>query len=81
MAKLTDAERTLYRQRLVKAEKAYDEILTGKAVKRFVDQNGETVEYATANISKLADYIESLKQLLDCGRARAMRSRPLRFLF
>lgn len=81
MAKLTDAERTLYRQRLVKAEKAYDDLMTGKAVKKFVDQNGESVEYSAANAKGLERYIESLKQLLDCGRARARQPRPLGFLF
>lgn len=79
--KLSDAEKVIYRQRLVKAEKAYDDLMTGKAVKKFVDQNGESVEYTMAKANDLADYIESLKQLLDCGRARARQPRPLGFLF
>lgn len=81
MAALTDAEKTVYRERLRKAEIAYDALMTGKSVKRFVDQNGETVEYTAANADRLASYIESLKQLLDCNRARARAPRPLRFLF
>lgn len=81
MTKLTEAERTLYRQRLIKAEKAYDDLMTGKAVKKFVDQNGESVEYSQANSTKLSAYIEELKQLLDCGRKRRMQPRPLGFLF
>jgi hypothetical protein len=81
MTKLTEAERTLYRQRLIKAEKAYDDLMTGKSVKKFVDQNGESVEYTQANSTKLSDYIEELKQLLDCKRKRAMQTRPLRFVF
>lgn len=81
MAALTDAEKTVYRERLRKAEIAYDALMTGKSVKRFVDQNGETVEYTSANADRLAAYIESLKQLLDCNRARARALRPLRFFF
>ncbi len=81
MTKLSEAEKAVYRQRLVKAEKAYDELMTGKAVKKFVDQNGESVEYSQANATKLSDYIEELKQLLDPRRARSRQPRPLGFVF
>lgn len=81
MAKLSDAEKTLFRQRLVKAEKAYDDLMTGKSVKKFVDQNGESVEYNVANAAKLSDYIDELKALLDPKLARARQPRPLGFLF
>jgi hypothetical protein len=49
-------------QRLENAETAYDELLTGRAVRRFVDQNGEQVEYTSANRSALAAYIADLKR-------------------
>lgn len=78
---LTDAERALARQRLTKAEIAYDLIMTGKAVKRFVDQNGETVEYSAANITKLEAYIQSLKDLLNPMAALCRRPRAIGFIF
>lgn len=78
---LSEAEKVIIRQRLTKAEKAYDELMTGKAVKKFVDQNGEQVEYTPANATRLSDYIEELKQLLDPRRAKARQPRPLGFLF
>lgn len=78
---LTEEERVLYQTRLTKAETAYDELMTGKAVKRFVDQNGETVEYTSANATALASYIESLKQLLNPCLARYMRPRAIGFIF
>lgn len=46
---------------LDEAEAAYHALLTGTAVSRFRDQNGETVEYAQANRAQLATYIEWLK--------------------
>lgn len=81
MPGLSDAERLVYQTRLTKAEIAYDELITGKAVKRFVDQNGETVEYSATNLSNLASYIESLKQLLNPALARYSRPRAIGFIF
>lgn len=78
---LTDAERVIYQARLDKAEIAYDELMTGKAVKRFVDQNGETVEYTAANVGNLARYITSLRELLNPALARCNRPRAFGFLF
>lgn len=78
---LTDAERVLYQTRLTKAEAAYDAILTGKSVKRFVDQNGETVEYNQTNIAALKSYIQSLKDLLNPMAAMCRRPRAIGFIF
>jgi hypothetical protein len=78
---MTEAERILIRTRLTKAETAYDELLTGKAVKRFVDQNGETVEYTVANAEKLEDYIQSLKDCLNPIAAAFRRPRAIGFTF
>lgn len=58
---------------LDEAEAAYHALLTGKAVTRFRDQNGETVEYSQANRAQLAAYIERLKLQLGTGQA----SRPM----
>jgi hypothetical protein len=49
---------------LDEAEAAYHRLLTGQAVTRFRDQNGETVEYQQANRAQLATYIEWLKAQL-----------------
>lgn len=55
-------------QHLDEAEAAYHALLTGKAVTRFRDQNGETVEYTQASRVQLALYIESLKRLLSTSQ-------------
>jgi hypothetical protein len=49
---------------LDEAEAAYHALLTGKAVTRFRDQNGESVEYTQASRGQLAIYIEALKRQL-----------------
>lgn len=48
-------------QRLTEAEAAYHDLLTGKAVVEFRDQNGEVVRYGQARKGDLAAYIERLK--------------------
>ena len=74
MAALTTA------QKLAEARQAYHEIMTGQAVSRFVDQNGESVSYSKVNIAGLAAYIAALEaELANPGR-RAYRG-PLRFTF
>ena len=47
---------------LTEATNAYHDLMTGKAVRVFVDQNGERVEYQTANASKLLLYISDLER-------------------
>jgi hypothetical protein len=61
---LTAAERSLYETRLANAESAYDKLMTGKSTRVFVDQNGERIEYAVANASRLSAYIAELRRLL-----------------
>lgn len=51
------------------AEAAYHDLLTGKAVAEFQDQNGETVKYSKADASKLAAYIQQLKVELNGASA------------
>jgi hypothetical protein len=67
--------------RIAKLEAQYDDLMSGKAVKRFVDQNGETVEYTAANAGKLRAFIDSLIAKLDCNFARRYRPRPMGFVF
>lgn len=55
MAVLTTAEK------LVEAERAYHDLMIGKSAKVFVDQNGERVEFTSANAAYLRQYIDQLK--------------------
>lgn len=80
-AQLSPTDRILYETRLTDARTKRHEIATGKAVKRFVDQNGETVEYSAVNLSDLDSYIGSLEALLNPALAAYNRPRPLGFLF
>lgn len=61
---LSAAERTLYETRLAEAETAYHDLRLGKQARVFVDQNGERVEFAVANASRLQAYIMELKSML-----------------
>lgn len=59
-------------QRLDAAEAAYDKLMTGKAVRVLVDQNGERVEFTPANAARLAAYILDLQQQLGLTRTRVI---------
>lgn len=52
-------------EQLAEARAAYHKLVTGGAVRVFVDQNGERVEYVQANAGLLAAYIERLAKLLE----------------
>lgn len=78
---LTAEERAALKARIAKLEAAYDAIMSGNAVRKFVDQNGESVEYGAANAAKLLGYIQELKAQLDCSFARRYRPRPMGFVF
>ncbi len=66
---LTPEERAVLRTRLADAEQQYHLVMTGQTAKVFVDQNGERIEYNTANASRLAAYIADLKRQLGIGCA------------
>jgi hypothetical protein len=70
--------------RLERARLTYDNWVNGETVSRFIDQNGESVSYSLAGMSKLEAYIAKLEgQLADCqngGTQFAYRG-PLRFTF
>lgn len=78
---LTPGEKAAIRARITKLEAIYDDILSGRAIKKFVDQNGEQVEYSVANASKLRSFIDSLIAMIDCGFARRYKPRPIGFVF
>lgn len=48
-------------EQLAAAQTAYHNLMTGKAVKVVIDQNGERVEYAVANADRLKAYIAALE--------------------
>lgn len=78
---LTSTERAIYETRLTAARVSYDLIMTGKSVKRFVDQNGEQVEYNPANVTLLAQYIRELDECLNPAVAAYNRPRAIGFIF
>lgn len=78
---LTPEEIVAIKARIVKLEAAYDAIMSGTAVKRFVDQNGEQVEYTTANAGTLLAFINSLRAKIDGCFARGYKPRPMGFVF
>lgn len=78
---LTPEERAAIKARITRLEASYDAIMTGRAVKKFVDQNGEQVEYTTANAGNLLKLINELKAMVDCTFARGYKPRPMGFLF
>jgi len=78
---LTEAEKTAIRARITRLEAAYDDLMSGKAIRRFVDQNGETVEYSTANAVNLLKLINDLKAMVNCTFAKTYKPRPVGFVF
>ena len=64
---LTPERRIILQARLDAAEAAYDKLMSGKAVRVLVDQNGERIEYVQASAARLAAYILDLKRQLGIG--------------
>ena len=58
--------------RLDAAEAAYDKLMSGKAVRVLVDQNGERIEFTPANASRLAAYIVDLQTQLGLAQVRVI---------
>lgn len=77
---MTDAERAALKARIDKALVAYDALITGTAVSKFVDQNGESVEYTKTDLTKLESYINGLNAQLACGSNFRSRG-PIGFVF
>lgn len=71
---------TLLRQ----ADQAWFDLSSGASVRAVTDQNGERVEYSTANRAGLLAMIQTLQSQCTTYRSVALgqcQSRPLRFLF
>lgn len=52
-------------EKLADAEYQYHALMTGNKPRVVVDQNGERVEFTSANASRLMQYIESLRKQLN----------------
>ena len=69
---LTRERRIILQARLDAAEAAYDKLMSGKAVRVLVDQNGERIEFTPANASRLAAYIVDLQTQLGLAQVRVI---------
>ena len=65
---------------LTDARSAYHDLITGRAARVVVDQNGERVEFASANRQTLYLYIQQLERELGLGAIPVTRG-PAGFLF
>lgn len=67
---------------LASARQAYHDLTVGGAISRFVDQNGESIQYFRANSQGLLAYITKLENdLAVCRGLRTAYRGPLRFTF
>lgn len=60
---------------LAQAEQAYHDLVLGNKPRVIVDQNGERVEFSSANRNDLYQYIQQLRSVL-CADMAAGNSRP-----
>lgn len=68
-----------YGAQLNSARTAYHKLMTGTSARVFVDQNGERVEYTSANSDRLRAYIVGLEKML--GINSHLTSAPMRVFF
>lgn len=73
----TPEQTIILQTQLAEAKAAYHRLMLGGAARVIVDQNGERVEFLSANAGKLAQYILSLEQQLGL----ACPSGPMRVWF
>lgn len=69
--------------RITEAESAYHRLMSGKAMRVVVDQNGERMEFTSVSAAQLYGYIVRLKAELAAltGGPPPVVSRPLGFVF
>lgn len=67
---------------LTEARAAYHSLMTGTQARAIVDQNGQRVEFTSANVTKLYLYIKQLEALLggETGTPLPVTG-PARFVF
>lgn len=66
---------------LAQMEQDYRDIISGNKARVIVDQNGERVEFTSANIARLYQYIVEQKSLLNPCAGRRRPNRPMGFVF
>lgn len=70
---------------LKQADQAYLDVMTNGAVRAVTDQNGEHIEFSTANAAALLNYIRTLAPMCPAYRPLALglhgSFRPLRGIF
>lgn len=66
---------------LTDARAQYHDLITGKAPRVVVDQNGERVEFVAANSQKLYLYIQQLEALVGSGTITPFTRGPAGFVF
>lgn len=71
----------IIRERLTAARDQYHRLMTGKAIRVMVDQNGERVEYTAVSAANLMAYIKQLEGMLDAASGTNQVSGPLRFMW
>lgn len=77
---MTAEEVTALKNKISDAEAQYHKLMLGQTARVIVDQNGERVEFNSANRSHLYTYIQQLKaQLPDEYVFQPVK--PIRFLF
>jgi hypothetical protein len=67
-------------EKLVEAREAYHLLNTGKMARVIVDQNGERVEFTSANRTALYNYIAELEALL-ISDSKPVSTGPIGFIF
>ena len=60
-------------EKLNDAENQLHLLITGQQARVYVDQNGERVEYTTANVGRLRSYIAELKREINSTTSGPMR--------
>jgi hypothetical protein len=63
---------------LVQAETAYHQLMIGTSPRVVVDQNGERIEYTSANRAGLYSYIQELRALIAAPSVNPAIRRPMR---
>jgi hypothetical protein len=67
-------------EQLEEARAAYHDLITGKAARVVIDQNGERVEFVAANRQALYTYIQRLEAQI-AGSSSPPSNAPARFIF
>lgn len=70
---------TVILERLTHAREQYHKLMTGKAARVLVDQNGERIEYTAISADSLRKYIQDLEAALVARAGGRRFPGPLRF--